>query len=237
MELASQIQVSISTDLDTWRPGKKTLNPVDLTSQSAANRRRKARRLRSRAKLGHPPTRQTIDSIVHTALPLYTDFTTVKLDHVKGAFTSKCQQPRTTKTLKQALADEMKRPRNVEELVSQGFQYIKWEGKSLYLIDSCNIVFAVIAAPPSKQDYASAAQQAYELAMRLSAKVTSSPHRRGDFPAINCGVHHGIGLQAPVNLKLRKSECDVLEELLGDPGFQRLCVFQSGKPTLIFSVF
>ena len=208
-------------------------NPISLPPsskpQSLANQRRRTRRLRFKELHGHPPTRESIESIVHEAIVHHNHFATAETAHVRGAFTGKCERF-STKALRQVHREEMSRARSVEELVSQGFQYIKWEGCSVYAVDRNNIVFAVIAAPPSKPDYSLAAERVFQHIMLLSQRLpVPAAHRRGTFPAINLGVHRGIGLQQPANLRLNGRECEIAEELLQDPDFQRLCTFQSGE--------
>ena len=187
------------------------------------------RRLRSKQLYGHPPTQETVESVIHEAIVHHTDFATTEAVHVRGAFTGKCQRF-ASNNLKRAHHEEMSRPRSMEELLRQGFQYVQWEGGSVYAVDRNNIVFVVIAAPPPKPDYSLAAERVFQHIMLLSERLPIPPaHRCGAFPIINLGVHHGIGSQQPVNLRLNERDCDVAEELLQNPDFQRLCTFQSGQ--------
>ncbi len=132
----------------------------------------------------------------------------------------------------------MRQERSLEELISQGFQYIKWKGRSTYLVDCNNIVFGVIASPPSRPDYHDAADRVFEKVMMLSeCLLPASVYCWGNFPVINFGIHHRLGLKAPVNLQLNKHDKGITEELTEDEDFQRLCTFQSGKFCKSSSVF
>ena len=228
--LASQQELAIATDLNTWIPGTEAPTPSPtIKSQSAANRRRQVCRQKVKQRYGHPPTQSTIDTIIHEAAPQHISFGTASLPHVRSAFTAKCQRF-ATERLKQEHAAEMRRERRLEELISQGFQYIRWEGHSTYLVDCNNIVFGVIASPPSGPDYCDTAGRVFGKVMKLSERLLpASVHRRGNFPVINFGIHHGLGLKAPVNLQLNKRDKGIAEELTEDGDFQRLCTFQSGK--------
>ena len=209
----------MNTDFDGCAPSAGSASPalktsISLKTQSQANRRRKARRSLSKQLHGHPPTRETLERIVHEAEIQHVDFATQETAHIRGAFTGVCERF-ATEALKKAHQEEIRRPRSVEELLSQGFQYIGWEGRSIYIVDCNNIVFAVIAAPPSQSDYSLSAERAFQQIMLLSQRLpVPAVHRRGAYPVLNLGIHHGIGLKQPVNLKLNKRDRGIAEELL-----------------------
>ena len=236
---ASKIDLAFDIDLDTGTPANSIpiislphLSPQSKpkpSNQSAANQRRKKCRAAVVKAHGHLPKPDTIETIIHTALPQHIDFSTTHLPHVRGAFTAKCKRFATTQ-LKQLHLDEMKRERSVEELVAAGFMYVPWQGKSTYFVDCNNYVFAAVAAAPQKGNYAAAAERLFDHISTLSLCLPAAkPHRRGDFPVLNFGIHHGQGLQEPFNISLSDDASKIVEELSEDADFQRLCGFQSGK--------
>lgn len=124
----------------------------------------------------------------------------------------------------------MKHERSITELVAAGFTYVPWQAKSTYFVDRDNMVFAAVAAPPQKGNFIAAADRLFDHISTLSLRLpVPKLHRRGNFPALNFGVHHGQGLKEPFNISLTDDASDVVEEVLQDADFQRLSTFQSGE--------
>lgn len=115
------------------------------------------------------------------------------------------------------------------ELLEQGFIYVKWEGKPVYLVDCNNRLFAVVTGYPPQGSFAEAGYRLFSVVMKLSEWLPlASPHRRGVFPVVNWGIHHGQGPRQPFAIKLRKAAQDVTAVLMQDVDFQRICTFQCG---------
>lgn len=208
---------------DGLRPedASPTLPSSTLVSvkQSAAHTRRKACRQRQKEALGHPPTRQTIDRIVHDATSSYIDIGMPQMRHIRGAMTGPRARP---------LFDVQPQPRQVAELLNQGFEYISSSGKPLVLLDQHYRLFACFTGYPHDLSYLTAVSRAFDLIMELSNGVRfSGTHKWGSFPAINFGIHHSIGLKAPCRLKLTQGAAHIVGRLTSDPDIQHIAHFDS----------
>ena len=155
--------------------------------------------------------------------------------HVCGAFTAKI--PRfATPTAKQRHKLDAQHEHTVGELVAQGFTYVEWENRPVYLVDRHNHLFAVLTGYPQQGGFAEAGYHLFSLVMKLSEQLPSvCLHCRGLFPVVNWGIHHGQGPRQPFAIKLRKAERNVTTALMQDADFQQICNFQSGK--LYYSLF
>src|ERR1700742_2738522 len=73
------------------------------------------------------------------------------------------------------------------------------------ILDSTGKVCAVLCGRPSGQRYREAADAAYQAMLHAADKTSFNKkeknHRRGNFPALNIGITHGMGLDAPQFLK------------------------------------
>ena len=207
--------------------------------QSSAHLRRKARRQREKQILGHSPTQKTINRIIHEAKPLYidSDLNLQSIGHIRGAYTGPNERF-SSPSQRQAFKAENVRPRIAADLLAEGYQYIPWTGQPIALLDANYRLFACFTGCPDDPSYNTAANRAFDLVMQLSSSVTpSGAHRRGAFPAINFGLHHGQGLKAPQAIKLNKTAAAVVNTLVSSPDIQRLAHFDSGKPCSFYSAW
>ena len=197
--------------------------------QNSAHIRRKARRQHEKQILGHRPTQKTIDCVIHEAKALYVDLNMPSIRHVRGAFTGPNQRF-SSPFQRQAFQAENVRPRLAADLLAEGYQYIRWTGEPITLLDAHYRLFACFTGCPDDPSYSDAANRAFDLVMELSSSVsTSGTHRRGAFPVINFGLHHGQGLKAPQPIKLNQTAASVVNRLVSSPDVQRLAHFDSGK--------
>ncbi|KAF8200975.1 hypothetical protein BJ912DRAFT_843897, partial [Pholiota molesta] len=110
------------------------------------------------------------------------------------------------------------------------------------LADGDGVVFGVMAGMPRGngwQQVHDSALHAMRIARQLLQElpVKYQDHRRGQYPALSCGISHGGGQRQPSNLYWCSSIEDVLNYLTQSPSFQRLSgftnsVFQAFAPRL-----
>ncbi|KAG6864256.1 hypothetical protein C0991_011051 [Blastosporella zonata] len=169
------------------------------------NRRRARRRAEAVAQDGHIPTLKVIQRHLQEASPLPIDFVLAKPVPVRFP------------------AGDSKRW-SLEELRSIGIRVIPWNGRdSQPLLDRENRVIAVLAGQPSTAQYQRAVAEASSL-LRAGA---CSPHRRGAFLAVNCGVLHQQGTKRP--LRMRQNPPGLVEGLLQAACFKALAGFASSS--------
>ncbi|KAF8054768.1 hypothetical protein FPV67DRAFT_1460189 [Lyophyllum atratum] len=171
---------------------------------------------------GHQPRPNIVEQRVKGAEPIRTELRTEKLPAANGAYVAKNGNP-----------DGAKKVQQVEELLARGFDSVPWEGiDSSPLLDRENRVFSVLVGRPDDESYAAAATQAYDALSRFAqdANFTAAErkHRRGAFPAVNVGVHHGKGTPQPMWVT-DDARSEGVDALLNDPAIQRLAAFGSSS--------
>ncbi|KAJ7839994.1 hypothetical protein B0H14DRAFT_2360895, partial [Mycena olivaceomarginata] len=93
----------------------------------------------------------------------------------------------------------------LKELLGLGFQLVRWDGYKPHPIVDCHgRIVAVLAGQPCDPKYAASTRAVYQAMCneRTSAGFTaqSSSHRRGPFPAVNCGITYRKGQRVPTRM-------------------------------------
>jgi len=113
-----------------------------------------------------------------------------------------------------------------------GYSYIPWDGVTARpILDWDGRLFAALAGRPTDQEYAEACKIAFDAINLTEKSAAFKPihlhHKRGDFPAVNIGVTHGIGTTGPMNHQNGQLNA-TLSNLLKDPNLERISSFQDG---------
>ncbi|KAJ7733360.1 hypothetical protein B0H16DRAFT_1768693 [Mycena metata] len=200
-------------------PLRPTLAPT--RSAAAAHERRKTKRKKAKAELGHKPSASTMRAHVHPASPLESALDASALPTTFGAYAAKLEDAREQRgrTVWRSLLD----------FTARGFSIIKWDGiHPRPILDRNGRIIAVLAGQPDHAEYRAATDAAFA-AMRNASKTTHfsaemKKHRRGLFAAVNVGLSYGKGQSTPGWLD-GKDYRGLAEEMLANLGIQRMAGF------------
>lgn len=99
------------------------------------------------------------------------------------------------------------------------------------LLDRSDRIYSVLVGQPRGGAYLDAACRCHRAILEEGRREHFEPeeqqHRRGNFPAINIGITHGMGLPVPTNL-VNEGHREMVERLLADADIKRLATFASG---------
>ncbi|KAJ7723135.1 hypothetical protein B0H16DRAFT_1737346 [Mycena metata] len=203
------------------RPAKPPNTSRRKRNSDASHARRKQKRSKAKAELGHKPTASTLHAHVHPAAPLDSGLNASSLPTTFGAYAAKVEdaQEKRGRTVWRSLLD----------FTARGFRVIRWDGiHARPILDCRGRIVAVLAGQPDKPSYRAAADAAFA-AMRNAGNSTRFPaemkkHRRGLFAAINVGLSYGKGQSTPCWLDAKDYRA-LAEEMLANAGIQRMAGF------------
>lgn len=104
------------------------------------------------------------------------------------------------------------------------------------LVDKQGRIFAVLAGRPTGSSYLAACDAVYNLLEIEGKNAPFTPkelsHRRGDYPALNVGVTHGMGTLRPTLLDTRPHTA-LVDRLLNNRHVKRIAAYGSGRTVFL----
>jgi hypothetical protein len=128
--------------------------------------------------------------------------------------------------------DDGGRVHSLDELLAEGFELVKWDGRGARpILDRNGVVIAALVGSPSDEGWQKVHEEAFELLQQNLPKCEfteeDTNHRRGQFGVLNAGISFGGGQQVPGNLSHNDAQKEVLRELCESSSFTRLAGFAS----------
>ncbi|KAG6836243.1 hypothetical protein H0H93_009893 [Arthromyces matolae] len=199
----------------------------DINLRKSKNARvhgKRAKRLAERAKSEgngfHPRRPKVLSAVVSRAEPILTKLNAKALPTTSAGFTG---QPGKR-------PGEGERLGTLEDLLKEGYQLIKWDGKTPRpLVAGDGRVFAVLVGQVANDtSWLASCERAFEAIQEEGSREdfleAETRHCRGDFPAINVGITMGYGATYPTNLS-RGIHTEMLNRLLSNPHIIRIANF------------
>ncbi|KAJ7862693.1 hypothetical protein B0H13DRAFT_2354532 [Mycena leptocephala] len=215
-------EVVASTDKPLTGPHRtRPAKPSKSKQTAAANKRRAAKRAKTKAEMGHVPAASTISAHVRPAVPLATSLIASTLPAALGAYAARVEDKAEKRGRKAC--------RTLADLLKIGFHLIRWDGFTPRpLIDKYGRIFAVLAGQPHSAAYAAAAHGAFIDIMKAGAgacfPADMRRHRRGLYAVINVGLSYGQGQRIPGWLD-NKEYSNLADGLLASTNVKRLAGF------------
>ncbi|KAF9060417.1 hypothetical protein BDP27DRAFT_1339726 [Rhodocollybia butyracea] len=128
------------------------------------------------------------------------------------------------------------------ELLAQGFEHVKWDGRMPTLvIDRLGRIVVVLAGQPEDPSYSDDLMSAYDLMETRGhaygiGSSASEPQRRSNFSAYNCGTTMGMSNRFPVFMN-PKAKRPLIQELLDAKPFQRMALYQSPMAPRVYAEY
>ncbi|KAJ7803081.1 hypothetical protein B0H14DRAFT_3487824 [Mycena olivaceomarginata] len=208
------------------RPASPTFDDLLATGQphKGCHRRRAAKHMRSIQEEGYVPHASIVAEHVKPAVPLHMP----SLDAIALPATHSVYAGRVEDKDEKYGA---KKRRSLAELISLGFQLVRWDGITARpLVDNAGRIFAVLAGQPDNDRWRRAVSRAYGFikaeGMGADFPAAMRKHRRGLFAAINIGLGYGKGQRLPTWMD-NKQHTPMVNRLLAHPDVNRLANFAS----------
>ncbi|KAF4565733.1 hypothetical protein EYR40_002197 [Pleurotus pulmonarius] len=121
--------------------------------------------------------------------------------------------------------------RSLDELVSNGFLYIPWDGTSSISLFDAGRRMIVGGGSPRTADWAGVSNRCANALDNARIQCgdfypKQTSHRRGKFPALAVGISYGQGQRRPGLLCNLPQHVDALNELFDNEDFRRVAGFQ-----------
>ncbi|KAL0061008.1 hypothetical protein AAF712_012181 [Marasmius tenuissimus] len=195
-------------------------------------RTRKAQKAQEQENESDSPSSRAIEQAIKPSQSTSVLLHACELDAAYGAHTGKLG------TKKMGSLKRREAEYDVDDLVKEGFNHVKWDGVTpMPIVEASNRIISCLVGRPNCKSYLQDTEIAHQGMMSEGeqAELTPKGHntvcgKRGGFPAFTTGVTMGMGSKTPVLLapeKQQKGMGGILQRLMNMTAFKRISEYQN----------